>query len=82
MARSTSTLDRQLWRGLVERGAAVGANDTASAAAAIALPLLAGPAGLFGLSALGVLGVSLVVPPVVLLLTRLKETSDSARESW
>jgi MFS family permease len=65
-----------------ERGRAIGTNDTASAAAAIALPLLAGPAvELFGLSALGILGAGVVVPPFVLLLTRLKETSDSAREA-
>jgi MFS family permease len=65
-----------------ERGRAIGANDTASAAAAIALPLLAGPAvELFGLSALGILGVSLVVPPFGLFLRRWKQTSDSAREA-
>jgi MFS family permease len=65
-----------------ERGRAIGANDTASAAAAIALPLLAGPAvELFGLSALGILGVSLVVPPFGLFLRRWKQTSNSAREA-
>ncbi len=59
-----------------ERGRAIGTNDTASAAAAIALPLLAGPAvELFGLLTLGILGAGLMVPPFVLLLTRLKETS-------
>ena len=64
------------------RGRAIGSNDTASAAAAIALPLLAGPAvELFGLSALGILGVGLIVPPFVLLLTRLNETSVSTREA-
>jgi MFS family permease len=65
-----------------ERGRAIGANDTASAAATIALPLLAGPAvELFGLPALGILGAGLMVPPFMLLLTRLKETSESAREA-
>jgi MFS family permease len=64
-----------------ERGRAIGAADTASAAA-IALPLLAGPAvELFGLSALGVLGGSLVVPPFVLCLRRWKQTSNSTREA-
>jgi len=57
-----------------ERGRAIGANDTASAAAAIAVPLLAGPAvELFGLSALGLLGVGLMVPAFVLLMARSKE---------
>jgi MFS family permease len=65
-----------------ERGQAIGAADTASAAAAIALPLLAGPAvELFGLSALGVLGVSLVLPPFALFLRRSKQTSNSHREA-
>jgi MFS family permease len=65
-----------------ERGRAIGAADTASAAAAIALPLVAGPAvELFGLSALGVLGASLVLLPCVLLLRRSKQTSDSACEA-
>lgn len=60
----------------LERGRAVGANDTVSAAAAIALPLLAGPAvELLGLASLGILGVGLMVPPLVLLWTRLKETT-------
>ena len=60
----------------VERGRAVGANDTVSAAAAIALPLLAGPAvEVFGLAALGILGAGLMVPPLVLLWTRLTETT-------
>jgi MFS family permease len=64
----------------IERGRAIGANDTASAAAAIALPLLAGPAvELFGLSALGMLGAGLMVPPVVLLLTRMKEPTPRHR---
>jgi Major Facilitator Superfamily/Cyclic nucleotide-binding domain len=63
-----------------ERGRAIGTSDTASAAAAIALPLLAGPAvELFGLWALGILGAGLMVPPLVLLLTRSKETSEPAR---
>jgi MFS family permease len=65
-----------------ERGRAIGTNDTASAAAAIALPLLAGPAvELFGLSALGILGAGIMVPAFLLLLTRLKEKSESAREA-
>jgi len=63
-----------------ERGRAIGASDTASAAAAIVLPLLAGPAvELFGLLALGILGTGLMVPPLVLLLTRSRETSEPAR---
>jgi MFS family permease len=58
-----------------ERGRAIGANDTASAAAAIMLPLLAGPAvEFFGLSALGMLGAGLMVPPFVLVLTRMNNT--------
>jgi predicted MFS family arabinose efflux permease len=62
-----------------ERGRAIGTNDTASAAAAIALPLLAGPAvERFGLPALGILGASLVAPPCMLLLIRSKRTTDSA----
>jgi MFS family permease len=65
-----------------ERGRAIGTNDTVSAAAAVALPLLTGTAvEFFGLPALGILGAGLIVPPLVLLLTRLKETSDSARET-
>jgi len=59
-----------------ERGRAIGANDTASAAAAIILPLLAGPAvEFFGLSALGVLGAGLMVPPFVFALTRMHNTN-------
>jgi len=59
-----------------ERGRAIGANDTAGAAAAVALPLLAGPAvEFFGISALGVLGAGLMVPPSVLVLTQMKEAS-------
>jgi predicted MFS family arabinose efflux permease len=66
----------------VERGRAIGTNDAASAAAAFGLPLLTGPAvELVGLSALGIIGVGLIVPPVVLLLTRSKETSDFAHEA-
>lgn len=62
--------------GALERGRAIGANDTVSAAAAMALPLLAGPAVEFlGLASLGILGVGLMVPPLVLLLTRLRETT-------
>src|SRR5262245_16655900 len=58
-----------------ERGRAIGANDTASAAAAITLPLIAGPAvEFFGLSALGVLAAGLMVPPFVLVLTRMNNT--------
>ena len=65
-----------------ERGRAIGTADTGSAAAAIALPLLAGPAvQLFGLPALGILGAGLVVPPFVLLVRHSKRTSDSAREA-
>ena len=60
-----------------ERGRAIGAADTGSAAAAIALPLLAGPAvELFGLSALAILGTSLVIFPFVLLLMRLKDMTS------
>jgi len=62
-----------------ERGRAIGTNDTASAAAAFGLPLLAGPAvELVGLPALGIVGVALIVPPVVLLLTRSKETINTS----
>jgi MFS family permease len=65
-----------------ERGRAIGTNDTASAAAAVALPLLTGTAvEFFGLPALGILGAGLMVPPFVLLLTQGKETSDSAGET-
>jgi O-antigen/teichoic acid export membrane protein len=65
-----------------ERGRAIATNDTASAAAAVALPLLAGPAvELFGLAAIGIVGVGIIALPVVLLLRRLKEKSDSAREA-
>ena len=57
-----------------ERGRAIGANDTVSAAAAMALPLLAGPAVEFlGLASLGILGAGLMAPPFVLVWTRLKE---------
>jgi MFS family permease len=63
-----------------ERGRAIGTNDTASAAAAIALPLLAGPAvERFGLLALGILGAGLMVPPFVLLLTRAGRPSFPCR---
>jgi len=56
-----------------ECGRAIGANDSFNAVAAIALPLLAGPAvELFGLSALAILGTGLVIFPFVLLLMRLK----------
>ena len=62
-----------------ERGRAIGANDSVSATAAVALPLLAGPAvELFGLSALGILGAGLMVAPFVLVLTRLKDTDSKA----
>jgi MFS family permease len=65
-----------------ERGQAIGTNDTVSAAAAVTLPLVAGPAvEFFGLSALGILGAGLMMLPFVLVLTRLKETSDSASET-
>ena len=63
-----------------QRGRAIGTNDTASAAATIALPLLAGPAvELFGLPALGILGAGLMAPPFMLILTRLKETPNPPR---
>jgi MFS family permease len=65
-----------------ERGRAIGANDTASAAAAIMLPLLAGPAvEFFGLSALGMLGAGLMVPPFVLVLTRMNNTNPKPSPS-
>ena len=61
-----------------ERGRAIGANDSLSAVAAIAVPLLAGPAvELFGLSALAILGTGIVVFPFVLVLMRLKDMSSS-----
>ena len=60
-----------------ECGRAIGANDSFSAVAAIALPLLAGPAvKLFGLSALAILGTSLVIFLFVLLLRRLKDMTS------
>src|SRR5215510_11021517 len=65
-----------------ERGRAIGANDTASAAAAIMLPLLAGPAvEFFGLSALGMLGAGLMVPPLVLVLARMNNTNPKPSPS-
>src|SRR5215467_358584 len=65
-----------------ERGRAIGANDTASAAAAVMLPLLAGPAvEFFGLSALGMLGAGLMVPPFVLVLTRMNNTNPKPSPS-
>ncbi len=65
----------------LERGRAIGTNDTVSAAAAVALPLIAGPAvESLGLPSLGILGVGLVVPPLILLLTRLKETTPGKYE--
>src|SRR5215475_5375720 len=62
-------------RGLAPSSAAVQSApmDTASAAAAIMLPLLAGPTvEFFGLSALRMLGAGLMVPPLVLVVTRMK----------
>ena len=68
--------------GALERGRAIGTNDTVSAASAILLPLMAGPAvELFGLLSLGVLGVGLMVPPLIFLLTRLKEPSPGKYEA-
>ena len=65
-----------------ERGRAIGANDTASAAAAIILPSLAGPAvDFFGLSALGMLGAGLMVPPFVLVVTRMNNTNPKPSPS-
>lgn len=62
--------------GALERGRAIGTNDTVSGAAAIALPLIGGPAlEFFGLPSLAILGAGLMVPPLILLLTRLTETS-------
>jgi MFS family permease len=68
-----------------ERGRAIGANDSLSAVAAIALPLLAGPAvELLGLSALAILGTGVVVFPFVLVLMRLKGMTlhGSARRAF
>ena len=60
----------------LERGRAIGTNDMVSGASAVALPLIAGPVvEFFGLPWLGVLGVGLMVPPLVLLLTRFREPS-------
>ena len=60
----------------VERGRAVGTNDTVGAASAVLLPLIAGPVvETLGLASLGIVGVGLVVPPLILLLTRLTEMS-------
>src|SRR5262247_1270108 len=65
-----------------ERGRAIGTNDTASAAAAIAVPLLAGPAvELVGLRVLGMLGAGLMVPPFVLVLTRMNNTNSKPSPS-
>jgi MFS family permease len=58
-----------------ERGRAVGTNDTFSSAAAIALPLLAGPfVALYGLWVLAVITVAALAAPTVMLL-RLREPS-------
>ena len=56
-----------------ERGRVIGANDTFTAAAAISMPLVGGVVVEYlGLPMLGIIGMSLMVPPLVLLL-RLRE---------
>ena len=56
-----------------ERGRVIGANDTFTAAAAISMPLVGGVVVEYlGLTILGFLGMSLMAPPLVLLL-RLRE---------
>ena len=56
-----------------ERGRVIGANDTFTAAAAICMPIVGGVVVEYmGLPMLGFLGMSLMVPPLVLLL-RLRE---------
>jgi hypothetical protein len=57
------------------RGRAIGTNDTFGGASSIALPLVGGPlAAAFGLEAVGIFAVALMVLPV-LLLSRLREPS-------
>ena len=52
-----------------ERGRVIGANDTFTAAAAISMPLVGGVVVEYlGLPMLGIIGMSLMVPPLVLLL--------------
>ncbi len=61
--------------GPAERGRAIGTNDAFSAGASIVMPLLGGPiADAFGFPALGVVGVSLMIVPI-LMLVRLSEPS-------
>jgi len=58
-----------------ERGRAVGTNDTFASAAAVLFPLVGGlVVELGGLAAVGILGVALVIPPLILIV-RLKEAS-------
>jgi MFS family permease len=53
----------------LERGRAIGTNDTFGGAASITMPLLAGPlAATFGLGVIGVVAVALMVLPLLLLL--------------
>ena len=57
-----------------ERGRVIGANDTFTAAAAIAMPLVGGViVENLGLRMLGFFGMGLMVPPLILLL-RLRES--------
>ncbi|MBI4492327.1 MAG: MFS transporter [Chloroflexi bacterium] len=55
----------------LQRGQAVGINDSLAAAASILFPLLVGPMGeLFGLASTGLLSVALMAVPLLMLLTQ------------
>lgn len=59
----------------LERGRVIGTNDTFTAVAGVALPLMGGPiVELLGLPALGLLGAALMFPPLLMLL-RLREST-------
>ena len=63
-----------------ERGRVIGANDTFTAAAAISMPLVGGVVVEYlGLSALGIFGMALMVPALLLLL-KLREPSPGVYE--
>lgn len=63
-----------------ERGRAIGANDTFSAASGVVLPLVGGLVAQYvGLAAIGVLAVAITAPPVFLVL-RLREPSPGRYE--
>jgi MFS family permease len=63
-----------------ERGRAVGTIDTFGGAAAVALPLVAGPmAAMMGLPATGILA-SILVAPALILMLRLREPRPGVYE--